>query len=289
MLKNRCLLLSLTLVLSFIAVACLFANRRTVAAQDDGNDLTFAVSNRVNVHGDEYMCLALMKDEQNLVVGTERGELIIWNTTSSKAIHRFNQESPIHSLVALDDKHFLAAGGWHNATRRSSVLRRWNVETGTYEDWQSANDSTLLFLTTNESSPVVAGLNAKLNVTVWSKRTGKITNTLRVAGAPDGLTLANGNIYVASTSPIAKAAQLEDDDEQKPSDSSILFYAIEQPSRASRTLVPAKAGRQWATLVASPDGRRLAATYNDDSSNLKIAIIDAASGAETAGFEAKSV
>src|SRR2546428_178737 len=106
---------------------------------DDEYDLHIA--HRINAHGDEFMSLSLTSDGRRLVIGTEKGELIVWGIVERKILSQFHQGSPVHCVVALSEpRYIVAVGGPHSEDKQSGVARRWNIDTGTYEEWPGAGE-----------------------------------------------------------------------------------------------------------------------------------------------------
>src|SRR5689334_8779088 len=87
---------------------------RAFAQAEDEEGYGLRMMHRINAHGDEYMGLAATPDGRQLVIGTEKGELLVWSVGERRFVRKFSQGSPIHAVVVLrDGRHVLAGGGEH--------------------------------------------------------------------------------------------------------------------------------------------------------------------------------
>src|SRR5436309_8899884 len=90
------------------------------------DEYDFHIAHRVNAHGDEFMSLALTSDGRRLVIGTEKGELLVWGIVERRILKRFDQASPVHRVAALADPHYVVAvGGPHSKDKQFAVARKW--------------------------------------------------------------------------------------------------------------------------------------------------------------------
>lgn len=254
------------------------------AKEDEGPDLH--LTRRVNIHGDEFMALAISVDERNLFIGTERGEVLIWNIPERRIVQRFYQGSPVHVIVALaDGKHLVAAGGAHTGLLHTCTVRKWNVETGAFEDWQGGGGDSILNLAFDRRDGLVAAADFKGRVTVWEAKTGKAVFTRELEQPPLSLAINDRTIFATTADP----KMLVERDDEVPSNN-IIALNIAEPKNPAREFVPKKDGRIWNQLCFSPDGRTLAATYYDSAKyGLEVALLDAASGTERTSFQGKQV
>ena len=100
---------SMRLILIVVLLASLCAR----VAPQGNKEYTLEVQRRINAHGDEFMALALTKDERHLIIGTESGKLIVWDIAGRRILKQLDQGSPVHCVVGLNDSDtFIAAGGW---------------------------------------------------------------------------------------------------------------------------------------------------------------------------------
>src|ERR1041384_3615621 len=103
----------------------LLASVPSIPAAPEGKEYVFEVQRRINAHGDEFMAVALTKDERHLIVGAESGKLIVWNIAERRIIKELDQGSPVHCVVALNDPDvFIAAGGPHAGPTSSAAVRK---------------------------------------------------------------------------------------------------------------------------------------------------------------------
>src|SRR5437016_5743404 len=92
------------------------------------NEYDFHIAHRINAHGDEFMSLALTSDGRRLVIGTEKGELIVWGITERRILKQFHQGSPVHRVAALSgSRYIVAVGGPHSAEKQFGVARKWDI------------------------------------------------------------------------------------------------------------------------------------------------------------------
>lgn len=265
----------------------LFLTSATFVEASDGEESDLRLLHRINAHGDEFMALALSPDERRLIVGTEKGELIIWGVAEQRILLRFNQGSPVHAVVALrDGHHVVAAGGPHTGQAQGCVVRNWNLETGTFEQWQGAGSESALRLAYNPATGLVASSNMSGRVAVWEVNTGKLVATWDLKGVSEGLAISDRTIYAA---PIDTANFRDDSDDENPVANSIIALSLDDAAKRPREIVAKKPGRLWADLSISPDGKMLAASYADASlSSVRIAVLDVSNGRERASFAARA-
>src|SRR3989442_13275408 len=93
---------------------CLTLTFSIIRGQSTTPQLQFIVKHRVNAHGDEFNALAKNSDGQWAYVGTEKGDVIVWNLISDKLERRLHQPSAVHHLLAIDSNHVIAAGSNHH-------------------------------------------------------------------------------------------------------------------------------------------------------------------------------
>src|SRR5437764_11262279 len=169
----RVFLIALHLAVLLLLTGATFAE----AVDDEESDLR--LTHRINAHGDEFMSLALSPDERRLIVGTEKGELIIWGIAEQRILQRFNQGSPVHAVVALaDGQHGVAAGGPHTGKAQGCVVRNWNLETGTFEQWQGGGGESILRLAYDPVAGLVASSNMPGGVGGWKANRGSVVRAV---------------------------------------------------------------------------------------------------------------
>ena len=130
------------------------------------------LARRVNAHGDEFNAAALTTDERYLIIGTERGELLVWGLAERRALRSFKQNSPIHGLVMLaDGRRVVTAGGWHMGEMNSGTIGRWDLESGDYEEWPANASGTFYALTSDAS---ILGVDLIGRITAWTDSSGQV-------------------------------------------------------------------------------------------------------------------
>lgn len=132
-------LINLLLFVSFAST--IFAQR-----QIGEGDFKFDVKHRVNAHGDEFNALAKSSDGQRIFTGTEKGDVIVWNVAANRLERTLHQPSPVQLVAALADARELIAAGSNRLKPHNALVRKWNVETGTFVDLTGVDaDSQLRF------------------------------------------------------------------------------------------------------------------------------------------------
>ena len=63
------------------------------AQESGGEGFDFQTMRRVNVHGDEYNSVAASTDGNRLVIGTERGLVVVWNVAEGARNEISNRSS----------------------------------------------------------------------------------------------------------------------------------------------------------------------------------------------------
>lgn len=229
-------------------------------------DFKLAAKHRVNAHGDEFNALTRSTDGQRIFTGTEKGDIIVWNVTANRLERTLHQSSGIHFIAALPDSRELIAASSNHLKPANSLVRRWNVETGTFVDLTGIDtDSFLTALATDTETGLIAVTTEKGAVVVWDSRTNQQLAQWKLNGLPTAVTFLGRNVYVAtaglnpSSGPQGRSAIVKlklDDQNQKPSD----VLRVERG--------------YWSALSSSPDRRLLSATYNEDYDAGKTFVID---------------
>ncbi|RPJ55075.1 MAG: hypothetical protein EHM23_27360 [Acidobacteria bacterium] len=198
---------------------------------------------RLNAHGDEFNCLVKSDDGKRLIIGTEKGDLIVWDIVGKTVVRTLNQGAPIRCLVALDKVRVLAGGGKSTATGGS--LRVWDISTGTFVDWEGDGLGSVLSVAFDPSSSVAVAGGLGKRVAAWDVRTGRRLSTHEI-GSPVT------SLAVLGRSALAATVNLE---EQALSDS-VLSVAIGDSSAPPKIALTAN---QVAALRSSPDRRHIIA------------------------------
>lgn len=74
----------------------LLASVSSITASPEGKEYVFEVQRRINAHGDEFMAVALTKDERHLIIGAESGKLLVWSIAERRVLKQLEQGSPVH-------------------------------------------------------------------------------------------------------------------------------------------------------------------------------------------------
>ncbi len=245
------------------------------------DEYDFRITHRINAHGDEFMSLALTPDGQRLVVGTEKGELIVWGVREQRVLKQLNQGSPVHCVVALDANHLVAAGGPHSGSEERGVIRKWDIDAGTFEEWKGTGNVTFLTLAADPRTGLVGAGNLSGVVLLWNSSDGRLMVTRDLKQPVIGLALINRILYVTT---IAKEEVKKiDDDVDHRSTNAILTFSVDQLDRPAHKLVSERSGKLWGELRPSPDGRMLAARFAAGGDG--VALLEAANGKEIATFD----
>ncbi len=250
------------------------------------DEYKFQLAHRVNAHGDEFMSLALTSDERRLVIGTEAGKLLIWGIPENRLLKELNQGSPVHRVAALSDPAtIVAAGGPHSAASTLGVIRRWNIETGTFAEWKGAGGNTFITLATDLKNGLVAAGNATGGLVVWDQCNDDPVVRVDFKRPLIGLALIGRTLYFTSIS-LNDAKRIDEEVNYEPTNS-ILTLPVDKPNQLPQALTPKRAGRLWGQLVPSPDGRWIAALYAERTGN-HVALLEATSGTEISVFAERS-
>lgn len=277
-------------LISVIIAVAMGASPLTGAfAQGEEDGYGLRLVRRVNAHGDEYMGVALSGEGDRLVIGTEKGELIMWGVGERRVLRKFYQGSPVHAVVTLKDgHHVLAGGGLHGGAAKPGVLRRWDLDTGLYEEWPGAERGTIVLLSYDSTAGLVAAMVGAESVVVWAVDTGKKVASWDLGRQLTGLALVGHTVYASLGEPQQTIPGKEENDDDEVEANSVIALAVEEPSHPPREIIAKKPGRLWGELTASPDGRFLAARlYDDGDSSYRVAILDASSGKELAAVRGR--
>lgn len=266
----------------FILVFSLFAWGRSPE-----DELQFEADYRVNAHGDEFMALALTSDGRRLIIGTEKGELLVWGIAERKILKRLYQGSPVHCVAALaDPRYVVAAGGPHSKARQFGVARRWDIDAGTFTEWRVPGKSTLLTLSVDAGNGLVAASDAHGALTVWDSSSGALIANTDLKQVILGLVLVKRDLFISAVKP-ADVEKMDAETDYLAANS-ILRSSVDHLDRPPRTFVAGTTGRLWSQMIPSPDGRMVLARYSD-SSGRSLALLDLETGKNIFQFEAHNV
>lgn len=272
----------LSMLILFVLVFSLFAPGRSME-----DELDFEASYRVNAHGDEFMTLAVTNDGRRLIIGTEKGELLIWGIAERKILKRLNQGSPIHCVVALaDPRYVVAAGGPHSKARQSGVVRKWDIDNGTSTEWKVSGKFTLLALSVEASNGLVAAADAHGALTVWDSSSGALIASTDLEQVILGLALVKRELFITSVKP-ADLERMDTQTDYWPANS-ILRSSVDHLDRPPNTFIGATTGRLWSQMIPAPDKKMVLARYSE-SSGRNLALLELETGRAISQFKALNV
>jgi WD40 repeat protein len=241
-------------------------------------DFKFDVKRRVNAHGDEYNALAISSDRQRLFTGTEKGDIIVWNVAANRLERTLHQPSAIHFVVApANAREFIAAGSNHFKPQKA-LVRKWNVETGTFVDLSGIDsESNPTALAVETQAGLVAATTQTGNVVVWDLQTNKQLAQWKIKDIPTAVALLGRSVYVATTD--------QNPANGKASEGAIIKLNLDNQNERPTDLLRV-ANRYWGSLASSPDRLLLSAVYQEGFKEERTVVINPVSKSEIANFEA---
>jgi WD40 repeat protein len=251
-------------------------------AQDSANqEFKFESKHRVNAHGNEFNGLAKSADGKRLFIATEKGEIIVWDIASQRAERTLRQPSADHLVASLGESNEILAVSSNHFSPGNALVRKWNVETGTFVDLPGVDESSFLSALATDSKTGLAAVGA-LNgsVFVWNLATNKQLASWKLDQAPFALALIGRGVYAATVDP--KAAQSA----YGIGENAILKLNLDDPNQPPGEFLRVPKW-SWTTLTASPDQRLLSATVQNGTQE-KTVIIDPNSKAELGNFGASA-
>jgi WD40 repeat protein len=266
---------------SLFVIAFLFSLAQMVYAQHISFESIRKV-HRINAHGDEFMAIDLSAEGKRIVVGTEKGELIIWNIADGKIEKRFNQKFPIHAVTfSKDGQSVIGAGGDHTGKHNCS-LGKWNISTGTFQTWTECGDDSLMYLGSDRESGVIATSDASGFATIWDGETGKRLAAWKTGKLTLGLGVSDKTLYLTQTSK-ELIESLSDDEESFPVD--INKFTFDPLKKSEEIFVSGKRDRILTTIEFSPNKKMLAVRGFEDG-EYRYFIFDRKAGTLVTSFEA---
>jgi WD40 repeat protein len=245
------------------------------------------LTRRINAHGDEFNAAALTPDERYLIIGTEKGELLVWGLAERRVVRSFKQSSPIHGLVMLaDGRRVVTAGGWHMGDKNAGTIGRWDLESGDYEEWPANASGSFYALTSDSRSGYILGVDLNGRITAWAYNSGQVVANWELNKVVFGLAVIGNTVYVTSYDRSEIEAAMKGGETPA---NAIQTLDLSDPSRAPRQWIPAASTQSWRELVASPDGKFIAGAYPNPEGGYSVPILDAATGSKRADFQGKSL
>jgi WD40 repeat protein len=199
-------------------------------------------------------------------------------------LKRLDQGSPIHCVAALAEPRFvIAAGGPHSGQKRFGIVRKWDIDSGTFEDFKQSGPSTITALAADPGSGIVVAANPTGGVTAWDSH-GQVMASRNLDRGIVAIALMGRTILVTVVN--AEAAQRAAAGGQLPSNS-ILQISIDRIDETPRMLAREQPGRLWTRVDPSPDGRMLAFQFAERAGSF-VVVLNRADGREMARFPNRS-
>jgi WD40 repeat protein len=268
--------LSKTLI-GAVMIFCLIAPI-TISAEED-----LHVIQRINAHGDELLCLSMSPNQQFIFVGSRKGNILVWSRVENKLVKSLNQGNPVYSIIPSDDgRYILAGGGIKESASTKGIVRKWDIQKGTYQEWKTADGGCISHLAADHHSKLAAAITFTKTLTVWTLSSGKRVTTANLEGTPLSVAIIGKKIlYTTVPAKCEDALAKGEEPEASSCSSSIWIRTVDDGKKASSSLNPLADGQMWGKLWASPDGKWLAAScYDFIKGQWRIVILDAASGKE---------
>lgn len=258
------------------ALVCVGSN---AFAQSNTPTLSFVVKHRVNAHGDEYNALARTSDGQFAIIGTEKGDVIVWSFASQKIERTFHQPSAVHFVVTLRDPRFVVAAGSNHHSPRVSLVRKWNITDGTFTDLPGLPaDSFPTALAADNTTGLLALGVADGILIVWDLATSKVVTSFKTDEVPLALGTVARHVYVAGINWETLRS------EREPTENAIVRFSVDQPNTRGKEFLKIT-GRLWDAIEASPDQSQLVASYQQKGSGKHTVLIEPQTGAVVSSFE----
>lgn len=239
----------------------------------DKDDYEFKMTRRVNAHGDEFMSVALTRDERHLIIGTESGKLIVWAIAERKVLKALDQGSAVHCVAESDDPDvFFAAGGPHDGPMGRPVARKWRISTGKSEEFTGLTKGSVVSLSIDSESKLIAAGTADGEVAVWNTADRSLITKMSFTRPAIGLALQGRNLFITSLPP-----------GEEPN--AILRVNIDDRNQEPAQLTEKRLGGVWLNLAVSPNGRYIAAQIKTPL-GFRVALIDLSTPKEFELFEA---
>src|SRR5262249_21302691 len=144
--------------------------------------------------------VTVTSDGRFVVIGTEKGELLVWGVGERRITKRLDQGSPVHCVVAIDGTHsVIAAGGPHSGGKNFCVVHRWGIDNGTFLDLRGAGrvSNTALSVDSKRGFVVAAALG---RIAAWNLVNGELVSSTEVKQFIISLALSERTIAVTAMS-----------------------------------------------------------------------------------------
>ena len=240
--------------------------------------LKFEPRHRVNAHGDEFNALARSLDGRRLFVGTEKGEIIVWNISLQKVERKLRQPGPVHVITTVADPRYIIAAGSNHYEPLRPLVRRWDVDSGDFEDLPGIGSSSFPSTLATDARLIAVG-SADGTLLVWDWTSKRLLATWKLKEIPVSLALNRQTLYVVSLD----SASL--DSENGMTGNAIRTLNVAAPKTPPAELLKAQRG-VWTAIAISPDGKLLSATYSSPASKEQVVVIDPLSKTRLGSFSA---
>lgn len=271
-LRGRCYLSRLVSLMFCVLVSCYLAQ-----AQSENAPLEFVSNHRVNAHGDEFNALARSPDGRFAFIGTEKGNLIVWNLASASIERTLHQPSPIHHLASLSEDYVVAVGSNHHAPF-TPLVRKWNLRNETFEDLSGlTSDSFPIALASNEASQLIAVGLADGSIIAWDAGRNKLLARVRTDAVPIALAIVERQVYVSE---VGRESMRTD---REPNENVISLFNVDDSALPPKQFLRTP-GRLWLELGSSPDHRMLVASFRAKDGSYHTVLIEPRSKLELTVF-----
>ena len=211
--------------------------------QDDEKEIFSQLrhTHRINAHGDEFMSMDMSPDKKRLAIGTEKGDILIWNLAAGKLENQFKEGRPIHQIAFTDDgTGVIIAGGNHTGVH-NCLFGKVNISTGQFEEWPGAGNESLMYLSIDYDNSLVATANAKGFITVWDTKKGKKKAEWDSKQTILSLALAGTSLFVSRTD----IDLSKESDEDETITSEVVVYTADSAATAPKVFLPGGLGALW--------------------------------------------
>jgi len=265
--------------LLFLSITLSYSSWPASSQIADNPSLSFAPKHRVNAHGDEFNSLARTADGRFAIIGTEKGDLLLWNLTSQKIERTLHQPSAVHYVVALSDSRYLVAAGSNHYAPRNSLVRKWNLANGMFEDLPGLpTDSFPTALAFDSKTGLVAVGVSDGTIIVWNSATNKVVANFKTQDVPIALALMGRDVYVVGIPQESLRTY------QEPAENWIVRFNVDNPNQGGSEFLKTP-GRLWDAIDSSPDNQLLVASFREQGTGEFTVIIEPHSRSELAKVE----
>jgi WD40 repeat protein len=236
---------------------------------------------RINAHGDEFNKVLLTPDEKRLLIGTEKGDVVVWNIAARKVEKRIDFKCPIHAmaLFTIPDT-VVVAGGGHEEGKETGVIGLVNFQTGGMTYVQRAGKATVVHVSVDSASGRLISADSSGQLTAWAPPTARALAQWSLDGYPLGMAVSGSCIFVA-TIPFHEFTKFTGENQRGEAakfSNQILMLSIEHPEESPKAWKAGAERRIWIPISASPDGRILAALSASQESEAKMNFWDLPTG-----------